>query len=74
MTSVVLLVLMELNQNMGNAQVFAVVPHDKFFVHTKFWTQGRRLSTQVTFECQVRITDTKPCDDGFFPPDTKPKA
>jgi hypothetical protein len=74
MTSIILLVLMELNRNMGNSKVFAVVPYDKFFVHTAFWTTGRRLSTQVTFECQANMTDSKPCDDGFLPPDSKPKA
>jgi len=65
---------MEINQNIGNEKLFTIVPYGKFFVHTAFWTQGLRLSTQVTFECQARMTHSKPYDDGPLPPDTKPKA
>lgn len=74
MKSVVLLVLVELNQKLGNAKVLAIVPYNNFFFHTAFWKKWRRMFTQVTFVFQASMADSKLCVDGFLPPDTKKKA
>ena len=62
MKSVVLLVLMELNQKLGNAKELAIVPYGQFFFHTAFWTKWRRMFTQVTIVFQASMTDSKLCD------------